>query len=221
MNSEQSNSNTEQPTANSETMDPEIIAMGAVYNALKGLEADSQTRILQYIAEKLKIAPPVLTKHQEFREARREEEIEGKQRESAYPRKYKEETLEGVSPFAVEWMSLNGLQPARLSTVFNLGLAEIDLVAKNVPGKNRKQKMRSVFLLEGVAAYLGTGAARFTHEQVKKACLQYGAYDADKFAAYLKRLSGEVSGSKDAGYTLTSRGLANATELVKTIIRSS
>ena len=220
MNSDRSNSDTEQSTSNSETVDPEIIAMSAVYNALKGLEADSQTRVLQYIAEKLKIALPVLTKHQEFREGRREEEIEHKQRESTYAKKHKEDTLEGVNPFAVEWMSRIGVLPAQLSTIFNLGIAEIDLVAKSVPGKNRTQKMRSVVLLEGVAAYLGTGAPHFTHEQVKEACLHYGAYDADKFTADLKRLSSEVSGSKDAGFRLTNRGLVNATKLVKTMALS-
>jgi hypothetical protein len=77
--------------------------------------------------------------------------------------------------------------------------------------------MRSVFLLKGVAAYLGTGAARFTHEQMKEACLHYDAFDAGNFATNFKGLASEVSGSKDSGYALTARGLASATEMVKTM----
>ncbi len=80
--------------------------------------------------------------------------------------------------------------------------------------------MHSVFLLRGIAAYLGTGAARFTHEQMKEACLHYDAFDAGNFAVYFKSLSGEVAGTKGTGYTRTPRGLANATEVVKSLIQS-
>lgn len=65
-----------------------------------------------------------------------------------------------------------------------------------------------------------SGAARFTHEQMKEACLHYDAFDAGNFAVYFKSLSGEVAGTKGTGYTLTPRGLANATEVVKSLIRS-
>jgi hypothetical protein len=94
---------------------------------------------------------------------------------------------------------------------------EIDLIAKTVPGKGKRDKMRSVFLLKGAAAYLGTGAARVTHEQIKEACLHYDAFDVANFAVNLRSLSGEVSGTKEAGYTLTPRGLASATEMVKAL----
>jgi hypothetical protein len=117
-------------------------------------------------------------------------------------------------------MTRNGLQAKQLSAIFSLGVDEIDLAAKTVPGTNKKEKMHSVFLLKGVAAYLGTGAARFTHEHMKEACLHYDAFDAGNFAANFKNLSSEVSGGKDTGYTLTARGLANATEMVKTLTQS-
>jgi len=44
--------------------------------------------------------------------------------------------------------------------------------------------------------------------------------DAGNFAVYFKSLSGEVTGTKGTGYTLTPRGLANATEVVKSLIQS-
>ena len=62
-----------------------------------------------------------------------------------------------------------------LSHVFSLGGDEVDLIAKKVPGKSAGARMRSVFLLQGVAAYLASGAPRFTQERVKEACLHYNA----------------------------------------------
>jgi hypothetical protein len=94
------------------------------------------------------------------------------------------------------------------------------LIAETVSGKSKKDKMHNVFLLKGVAAYLGSGAARFTHEQIKEACLHYDAFDAANFATHLKSISADVSGSKAVGYTLTARGIASATELVKTMAQS-
>src|SRR5437899_12583099 len=79
--------------------------------------------------------------------------------------------LDGISPVAQKWMRRNVLQVEHLSSIFSLGADEIDLVAKNVPGNSTKARMRSVFLLKGVAAYLAGGAPRFSHEQVKEPCL--------------------------------------------------
>jgi hypothetical protein len=112
-------------------------------------------------------------------------------------------------------MVRNGLQAKQLSSIFSLGVDEIDLVARSVPGKRKAEKLHSILLLKGLAAYLGSGVARFTHEQLKEACLDYDAYDPSNFAAVLKRLSSEVSGDKEKGYVLTARGLTRATEMVK------
>ncbi len=49
----------------------------------------------------------------------------------------------------------NGLTAKGLSGVFSLGVDEIDLIAKNVPGKSKTDRTHSVLLLKGVAAYLG------------------------------------------------------------------
>lgn len=202
--------------------DPEIVAISAVYAALKDLAQDSQSRVLSYVAGKLNITSCQFEALQDEREKHRQEAPDARTGESAAGgREHEEEGLEGISPVAKRWMVRNGLQQRQLSAVFSLGVDEIDLIAKTVPGKNKKEKMHSVFLLKGVAAYLGTGTARFTHEQIKEACLHYDAFDAANFAAYFKSLSSEVSGSKDAGYTLNARGLASATEIVKAITQAA
>lgn len=102
--------------------------------------------------------------------------------------------------------------------VFSIGLEEIDLIANAVPGSNKVQRMRSVFLLKGMASYLGTGTAHFTNDSIKETCMHYDAYDASNFAKILKKMASEVAGGKDGGYTLTAKGIAEASLLIKELI---
>jgi hypothetical protein len=73
-------------------------------------------------------------------------------------------------------------------------------------------------LIPGIQS-LHSGAARITHQQIKEVSLHYDAYDGTNFAAYLKDFAAEVSGTKEAGYSLTPRGMSAATELVKQLIQ--
>ena len=130
-----------------------------------------------------------------------------------------DDDFEGVSPGGKKWMRRNGLDSKALSSIFSLGVEEIDLVAKKVPGKNKKERMRSVFLLKGLASYLGSGTPRFKDDEVREACNHYDANDTANFAAYLKSFSAILSGTKSSGYTLTSRGIADGTELVKEMLQ--
>ena len=81
--------------------------------------------------------------------------------------------------------------------------------------------MQSVFLLKGVAAYLSSGVARFTHEQISRLAFTKTPFDSANFAKSLKVLSAEVSGTKDTDYTLTARGLTEAKELLKEMTGAS
>ena len=91
-------------------------------------------------------------------------------------------------------------------------------MAKKVPGKSKRDRMRCVLLLKGIAAYLASGAARITHEQAKEACLHYDAFDSANFSKYLRGMSSEISGANKSGYTLTARGMAAATEVIHQVI---
>src|SRR5581483_3873002 len=190
----------------------EVAAIGAVHDALKGLEPEVQSRVLNYVALMLKINAP--TPPATFHEKEPEANAMNPPKEETGSRP-DEPDNEGISPVGKKWLARNGLQAKQLWKIFSLGADEIDLIAETVPGKSKKDKMHNVFLLKGIAAYLGSGAARFSHEQIKEACLHYDAFDAANFATYLKSLSADVSGSKGVGYTLTARGIANGTELVK------
>lgn len=196
-------------------LDPEFVAMSAVYAALKELEPEVQARVLNVVAAKLKLASPTAQQRHKVADTTNEaDEDEADDNENAT------EETDGISPAAKRWLTRNGLQPNQISAIFSIGGDEIDLIAGAVPGKSKAKKMYNVFLLKGVAAYLGTGAARFTHEQVKEACLHYDAFDAANFATHVKDFSSEVSGSKETGYTLNARGLAAATKLVKAMTES-
>ena len=197
----------------------EIAAIGAVYEALKGLDAAVQRRVLEYVAKMLGINNTASDP-----EPLRRTSDEQPQTPSLPPPtagSEEEGESEGVSAVALKWMRRSGLTSTGLSLLFSLGVDEIDLVAKKVPGETKKDRMRSVLLLKGIAAYLGTGVARVTHEQLKEACVHYDAYDSPNFAKHLTSFAAEASGTKSAGYTLTARGITSATEMIKSLVTAA
>jgi len=206
---------------NSSVGDPEINAVSIVHNALKSLDTEAQVRVIQYVAGKLGIgrdfASPTSERPAELRSPRRQ--TLGEPEQVARPGETSTDFSDGISSVAQKWMTRNGLNAAQLGRVFSLGGDEIDLIAESVPGKSKRQRMHSVILLKGVAAYLGSGAARVPHQQIKETCLHYNAFDGTNFATYLKDFAAEVSGTTESGYTLTARGLATATRLVKEMMQ--
>ncbi len=189
--------------------DPEIVAISEVYQALKELDADARIRVLNYVSGKFNISSPVKSNTD------REDNSPPPTEPTFHTTPAADDEFEGISPAGKKWITRSGIKPAKLMLVFSLGIDEIDLVSKSVPGNTKSQRMRNVFLLKGVAAYLGTGSARFTHEQIKETCLHYDAWDTANFANIFKTMSADVSGGKDTGYTLTAKGISEATTLVK------
>jgi hypothetical protein len=199
--------------------DPEIVAIGQVYDALKDLEPAARARVLEYVAKKLGTVytPP----DEQATRVPREEQAQSPSLPPPAAGAEQGDDSEGVSPVALKWMRRSGLTSTGLSVLFSLGVDEIDLVAKKVPGENKKDRMHSVLLLKGIAAYLGSGVARVTHEQLKEACVHYDAFDSANFATHLKSFAAEASGTKGAGYTLTARGITNATEIIKSLVSAT
>lgn len=205
--------------------DPEFNAMRVVFSALKDLDADAQKRVLEYVLRRLAVDTEQLSADRSgntFSPTQLAREAEELKSEPAITptAAATDDEFEGISPVAQRWMRRNGLSPKQLSKLFTLGVDEIDLIAKSVPGKTTKQKMRSVALLTGVAAFLSSGAARVNHQALKEALSHYNAYDVNNFASYLKDMAGEISGSKESGYTLTARGLAAAAEIISEVTAS-
>lgn len=206
------------PMSSVETaVDPEIAAIGIVYTGLKDLDTDAQKRVLDFVAAKLNLRHEGTTIERKVHIKSQPDDNSHETKTFNHDQDEPEENDEndGISSTAKKWMKRNGLESEKLSSIFSLGIDEIDLVAKSVPGKGKKERMHNVFLLKGVASYLGSGSPRFTYDQVKEALIHYDGFDSSNFAAFFKTLAAEVSGSKDSGYTLTARGLTNATTLLK------
>ncbi len=199
-----------------EQLDPEVIAISTVFNAIKDLSPDAQSRVMDYVQRKMRRVsadnlPPA--------DSVKTTEDTSPEDLSPPTAPQGDETDDGINPIARKWMRRNGFTAQTLGALFSLGVDAIELVAKKVPGGSKKARMRSVALLKGVAAYLGTGAARFTHADLKETCLHYDAYDAANSTAYMKSFASEVAGTARSGYyTLSGRGLAAATDLVKSLI---
>jgi hypothetical protein len=207
---------------NQSALDPEISAINTVVMAIRDLDASTQHNVIDYVTRRFKLHTPSIKETPDSLAPASAPTVLPANNHQEQPPVVPDDddALAGVSPIAKKWISRNGLTFEGLSNHFSLGIEEIDLVAKKVPGKNKKDRMRSVILLKSIAAYLGGGVARVSHEQVKEACLHYNAFDTTNFAKYLKDLSGDVGGTKEAGYTLTARGLTNATQMVKEVLTS-
>jgi hypothetical protein len=196
--------------------DPEFEAMLTVHRALKDLPPDAQDRVLEYATRRLSLKRGGLTGDWgASRDDQPPSESANRSQQANRVGESPDEGSEGINPVAQKWMRRNGLSVSALSQLFSIGLDEIDLVARTVPGKQTKEKMRSVLLLKGAAAYLSSGAARVADEALREACVHYGAYDKSNFASYLKSFSNEASGTRESGYTLTALGLTSATEIIK------
>lgn len=199
-------------------VDAEFEAMRAIYAALKDLESDAQERVIDYVTNRLALVRDKFNERAGSSFSPRElvQELEQKGEQLADEgAKGGADEFEGVSPVAQKWARRNGLASSQLSNLFSLGIDEIELVAKSVPGSSKRQRMHSVILLSGAASYLGTGVARVAYDKLKETLGHYNAYDSANFATHIKDFAPEVGGSKESGYVLTARGLAAAAELIK------
>ncbi|HEY0236534.1 MAG TPA: hypothetical protein VGC86_15990, partial [Afipia sp.] len=187
-------------TKNQSTIAPEISAISAIHEALSSLDPAAQMRVLKYVAEmlNLKFDTGATSRRIDHNEDNPTDQNASDSTAIASDTEQSGDT-EGINAIALKWMKRSGLDPASLQPFFSLGIDEIDLVAKSVPGSGKKERMKSVLLLKGIAAYLGTGVPRVTHEQLKEACIHYDAYDSTNFASYLKSFAAEAGGSKSSG----------------------
>jgi len=199
---------------------PEIDAYRTVYLALKSLDPPAQLRVLRYSAEMLGLKSESPGASGRASSDQEENQSSDSTASASTPDAQTSDDIEGINAVALKWMRRSNLNPKSLQTLFSLGIDEIDLVAKSVPGTSKRERMRNVLLLKAIAAYLGTGAARVTYEQLKEASLHYNAYDANNFAAHIKSFAPDVGGTKESGFTLTARGLTAATDLIKEMLAS-
>jgi hypothetical protein len=199
---------------------PEIDAYRTVYLALKSLDPPAQLRVLRYSAEMLGVKLEIPSAGGRASGDQEENHSSDSTASGSTLDNQPSDDVEGINAVALKWIRRSNLNPKSLQKLFSLGIDEIDLVAKTVPGTSKRERMRGVLLLKAIAAYLGTGAARVTYEQLKEASLHYNAYDATNFASHIKSFAPDVAGTKESGFTLTARGLTSATDLVREMLAS-
>jgi hypothetical protein len=116
------------------------------------------------------------------------------------------------------WMKQNGLSMEQLQQVFHKGDEGIDIIASEMPGRSTKEKVRSAYVLVGIAQLLSSGDSRFDDKLARSLCETLGIYDPTNHTKYLKG-GNELAGTKDKGWTLTApgqkRGAAIVAELSK------
>ena len=196
----------------------EVEAITTVAKALEPLEPLARERVLNYVCGALSISLTSKLRSEERRQEVSKEDsplpMDETHDETPFDMSGDSGHLEGISPVARKWMSRSGLSEEQLGSIFSLSLDEIDLVADKIPGNAKRQKMRSVFLLKGIASFLGSGTARFKADEIKQVCMHYGALDGKNYATYLKELADEVSQS-NGEFKLTPKGMIAATNLIK------
>jgi hypothetical protein len=116
---------------------------------------------------------------------------------------------------ATTWMSRNSVTAEQLSDVFHIDGETVDIIAETSPGKNQKDQAINAYLLTGIGEFLKTGETKFTDKAGRDSCKKMGCYGDTNHATYLKRSGNVLSGSKEAGWTVTGPGLKAGAELIK------
>lgn len=200
-----------------QNVDPELDAMRTVFAVLRSLDSAAQQRVIDYVTRRLDLVT-ALRQSEAVGSSFSPRELAQEAREQpplADDTASDDDELAGVSPVARKWVVRNSLSANQLSAVFSLGLDEIDLVARSIPGKSKRERHKNVLLLAGVASYLSSGSARVEDASLREALGHYNAYDQPNFAKYMKEFAPDVSGTRENGYILTARGLAAAAEVIR------
>jgi hypothetical protein len=209
--------------AHKDVDDAELTAMGKVLAALKDLEPSIQQSVIEWAVRRFKLKspfansvqappPPAPAAMPDLSEPGKRHKIV---EEPEPEHKEGQGEIEGVNVVAQKWVRRSGLSEDQISKLFSLGVDDIDVVAKSVPGKKKIERLKNVLLLQGVAAYLGSGVARVEWTKLKESASHYDADAGGNFPTYLRGFSAEATGSVATGFTLTSRGLNEAKELIK------
>ena len=117
------------------------------------------------------------------------------------------------------WMRQYGVSLEEIQQVFHLENGNAEVIAGDIPGKNKKEKTYNAYVLTGLAKLLSTGAPTFDDKTARALCVSSGCYDLSNHSVTIKDRGNEFAGTKDA-WTLTAPGLKRAATLVKEMTHS-
>jgi hypothetical protein len=124
-------------------------------------------------------------------------------------------SIEGLSPRARVWMKQNSITPVQLQQVFHISDGVAEVIAPQLPGRNKKEQTHNAYIITGISQLLINGGASFDDRAARALCERCGCYDSANHSANLRDRGNEFTGSKEKGWTLTAPGLRRAAEIIK------
>jgi hypothetical protein len=118
------------------------------------------------------------------------------------------------------WMRQHFVTIEELQQVFHFENGTTEIIAGDIPGKNKKEKTLNAYILTGLGKFLATGVAAFDDKSARALCVSSGCYDESNHSSIIKEKGNEFAGTKDSGWTLTAPGLKRAAALVKEIAKT-
>jgi hypothetical protein len=125
-----------------------------------------------------------------------------------------------LPPRARTWMKQHGVLLEELQQVFHLENGTAEVIAGDIPGKNKKEKTYSAYILVGLSKLLSTGSPAFDDKAARALCESSGCYDQANHSVHIKERGNEFTGTKEKGWSLTAPGLKRAAALVKEMTKS-
>jgi hypothetical protein len=126
-----------------------------------------------------------------------------------------EETNLNLGPKASSWVSRYQLTAAELGTVFHIMNGQAEVIASGAPGTTKKERTVNCYLLAGIAALLTRDAADFTERDAIALCRHLSAYDRNNHPTNRHAVGSRMTGSREAGFSLTASGLSAAADVVR------
>jgi hypothetical protein len=126
----------------------------------------------------------------------------------------------GLMPRARAWMRQNGLSMEELQQAFHIEGSDCQVIVSAIPGKANRERVRSAYLLTGVAQLMVTGEPRFDDREARELCVRFGFFDTTNHSKYVKG-GNEFTGSREKGWILTAPGLKQAALLISELNRVS
>jgi len=125
-----------------------------------------------------------------------------------------------ISARAHIWMKQYSISTEELQQVFQLAAGSAEVIAGEIPGKNKKEKTYNAYVLTGIAGLISTGNASFDDKAARGLCERFGCYDQANHSSTIKDRGNEFTGTKDAGWALTAPGLKRGAALVKDMTKN-
>jgi hypothetical protein len=123
--------------------------------------------------------------------------------------------VDGICPKAAAWMKKNQITQEQLEHVFSIDGDAIEIIATQMPAKERSAQVVQSYILCGVANFLKTGDLGFLDKDARHHCEKGGCYNKDNHSKSFKVFGNLISGSKDGGWKITNPGLAEGAKIIK------